>query len=209
MLDIIDVGMGNIRSITNVIARLGLASNLISNPNNLSSDILLLPGVGSAQPFMHRIRSRCFDMAINDHVKRGKRIIGICLGFQVMTEFSEEDGGTECLGLIKAQTVSLNKYDRIFNHNQWEQFSLRKEELFLLQNHTSLVNHKKRVIKGRVFYNHEYGVEIPRSDLNYKPINTETLRAFASMYCNGNIIGIQFHPEKSQKTGVDLLSFIL
>ena len=202
--------MGNVRSIINVIGRLGLASNLVSDPNNLSSDTVILPGVGSAQPFMHKIRSRSFDIAINDHVKRGNKIIGICLGFQVMTEFSEEDAGTECLGLIKTQTASLSKYNKFVNHNQWEQFSLRKEDLSLHENHTPRLNCKKRVINGRVFYNHEYGVIIPRSDnIHYKTINTDSLRAFASMYCNKNIIGIQFHPEKSQTTGIDLLSFVL
>ena len=85
MLDIIDVGMGNIY-ITNALARLGLGANVISDPNHLRSNTLILPG-GSAQPFMQKIRSSHFDTAIYDHVKKGNKIMGICLGFQVMIIF--------------------------------------------------------------------------------------------------------------------------
>ena len=71
-----------------------------------------------------------------------------------------------------------------------------KEYLDLPNCDFSLLNSKKRVIKGRVFYNHEFGVEIPQNNNCYKAIDDNFMR-FASFYCNKSIVGIQFHPEKA------------
>ena len=209
MVDLIDIGMGNVRSIDNALSRLGVICRVIFDPNMLSSNTIILPGVGSALPFMTRIRAKHFDKAIQNHAYNGNKIIGICLGFQVMTEFSEEGGGTKCLGLIKTETVPINRYHSYSNHNQWERFYLRREELHLQENFDSILRSKRIIINGRVFYNHEYGVKIPHGDQNFKQINSNSLSSFASMYCSGNIIGIQFHPEKSQITGLELLSMLL
>ena len=209
MVDIIDVGMGNVRSISNIFSRLGISFNIVTNPNALSANTLLLPGVGSALPFMQRIYAKKFDLAIQKHIDNGNKIIGICLGFQVLTEFSEEDGGCKCLGIIKTKTIPLNKYYNSSNHNQWERFSIRKRDLSLPDHCGSLLRCRSRVVKGRVFYNHEYGVEIPKNQENFFQINSSNLSHFASMYSKGNVIGIQFHPEKSQSTGSQLLSLII
>ncbi|MDA7490985.1 imidazole glycerol phosphate synthase subunit HisH [Synechococcus sp. AH-707-M23] len=209
MLDLIDVGMGNIRSISNILCRLGVSSKIITEPKSLSSNTIILPGVGSALPFMKKICAQKFDSAIKNHVMNGKRIIGICLGFQVMTDFSEEDGGTECLGLINTNTVSIHDHHLSSNHNQWEKLSLKKEDLNLSHKITPIVPSRKLVVRGRVFYNHEFGVKIPCDDKFYHRINDKSLSSFASIYSNRNIIGLQFHPEKSQNTGLDLLSMIL
>ena len=209
MVDLIDVGMGNICSINNILRRLGVSCKIVSDPSSLSSQTILLPGVGSALPFMNRIREYEFDKAIYSHVDKGHKIIGICLGFQAMTDYSDEDGGIKCLGLIKTRTEAISTDASICNHNQWENFTLRKDELELDLPSILVTQSRKRVIRGRVFYNHEYGVRIPLNNRHYKSIGSGSLSRFASLYCNNNIIGVQFHPEKSQYTGLDLLSFIL
>ena len=208
MVDIVDIGMGNVRSIRNVLSRLGLESNIVSCPESLSSHTLILPGVGSASPFMKKLHSTKLDCSIREHVNRGNKLIGICLGFQVMTLFSEEDGGTQCLGLINTNTVSINRFHHHTNHNQWEHFSLKKEDLSLPVI-TSPTRSRKRVVKGRVFYNHEYGVQVPPNSPHFKSINLDSLSSFAAIYSSDNVIGIQFHPEKSQVTGLELFSMIL
>ena len=209
MVDIIDIGMGNVQSIINILVRLGINPKVAHTPDSLSSKTLILPGVGSALPFMQKLCEYSFDKAILDHVKQGKRIIGICLGFQVMTEFSEEDGGTNCLGIINTQTISIKKHYHSSNHNQWETFSLRKDDLHLSEQCDSILTLRKRVVHGRVFYNHEYGVKINSDDIGFSRINSDSLSSFASMYSNDNIIGLQFHPEKSQDTGLQLFSLLL
>ena len=209
MVDIIDVGMGNIRSIKNVLSRLGVSCRVVHEPSSLTSRTLILPGVGSARPFMQKISALQFDSAIQQHIFNGNKLIGICLGFQVLTEFSEEDGGTKCLGLIKSNTIHLSNCYHSSNHNQWEKFSIRKPDLCLSENFDSLLRCRLSVVRGRVFYNHEYGVNIPCAQEYFMPINSTDLSSFASMYSKDNIIGIQFHPEKSQITGLQLLSLVL
>lgn len=209
MVDIIDVGMGNIRSISNILSRLGVSCRAVNEPSLLTSRTLILPGVGSAQAFMQKIRGKKFDSAIQKHKLNGNKLIGICLGFQVLTEFSEEDGGTKCLGLIKTKTTHLSKHSNLSNHNQWEKFSIRKQDLCLSDDFDSTLRSRTSVVRGRVFYNHEYGVTIPYNQEYFRPINSLDLSSFASMYSKENIIGIQFHPEKSQITGLQLLSLVL
>ena len=209
MVDIIDIGMGNVCSIRNILSRIGVNSKIVTDPAKLSSPVAILPGVGSARPFMQKIRVLKFDKALQRHINSGNKLIGICLGFQVMTEFSEEDGGTSCLGLIKSETVALTRHSSSSNHNQWEKFSLRKEDLYLSGVSSLEIRSRKRTIHGRVFYNHEYGVKIPDDTSSYKKINDHHLHPYASMYYKNNIIGIQFHPEKSQLTGLELFSMIL
>lgn len=209
MVDIIDVGMGNIRSIKNVLSRLGVSCRVVHEPSSLTSRILILPGVGSARPFMQKMCALQFDSAIQQHVSNENKLIGICLGFQVLTDFSEEDGGTKCLGLIKANTIRLSKNYHSSNHNQWEKLSIRKRDLCLSEDFDSLLSCRLSVVRGRVFYNHEYGVNIPFAQEYFAPINSTDLSSFASMYSKDNIIGIQFHPEKSQITGMQLLSLVL
>lgn len=206
MVNIIDLDIGNIRSISNMLSRLGVSSETISEPSLINSRTLILPGVGSASLFMQKIRARHFDKAIHDHIRNGNRLIGICLGFQVLTEFSEEDGGTKCLGLIETNTIHLSKHSNLFNHNHWEDFFIRKQDLSLSEETGFKSRSRLSVVRGRVFYNHEYGVKIPSDNQCFTQINSTELASFASIYSKDNIIGIQFHPEKSQATGHQLFS---
>ena len=190
MVDIIDVGMGNVYSVRNNLSRLGVSCRIIDDPNALTSPIIILPGVGSALSFMNNIRAKNFDKAIQTHIIKGNKIIGICLGFQVMTEFSEEDGGIACLGLIKTETISLQRHYPSSNHNQWEKFSLRKEDLSLSKNHISIFNSRKRVINGRVFYNHGMELKYPIT----KSISNQLIRPILlpTPLCTAKIILLAF-----------------
>ena len=87
-INVVDLGIGNIQSIKNWIERANIKVKLVSKPEKIDSEIIVLPGVGSAGPFMKKLRHSNFDKLIKNHFKQGKRIIGICLGFQVLTKFS-------------------------------------------------------------------------------------------------------------------------
>ena len=69
---------------------------MITQPYELSASTLILPGVGSANNFMIKINDLGFDLSIREHAASGKKLIGICLGFQIMTKYSDEDDGTKC-----------------------------------------------------------------------------------------------------------------
>ena len=204
-VDIVDVGGGNTKSIKNWFESCAVNARCVQRVDQLEADLLVLPGVGAVKSYMERLQQRGFDSAIVDHVNCGGRLMGICLGFQIMTAFSEEDGGVSGLGLIDAEVKRL---ENGVSHNGWEAFSLRKDQMNGQSFSSSEKLSRKTVLDGRVFYNHEYGV-INKDLLAFEvPVSPELTR-YSGMLVKDKIIGIQFHPEKSQLTGLALLSMVM
>ena len=204
-VDILDIGSGNIRSIKNWIEKANVQARIVSNVSELQSDLLILPGVGSAGSYMQRLKAGHYDQAVHEHVEKGGRLLGICLGFQIMTHYSEEDGHVEGLGLINGYVQRLSNN---LSHNGWEPFYIRTNEMngqsFHNQHHLT----RKKVLDGRVFYNHEFGVVSKESTVFSVPIS-DSLSQYSGLMVKDKVIGIQFHPEKSQISGSQLISMIL
>ena len=200
-VDILDVGVGNTRSIDHVLKRLGLSSNFVHQPSDLSSETLIIPGVGSAYHFMAKIRKADLKECLIERAGSGKRIIGICLGFQMLGQYSEEDGGVEGLGILSGYAERLSSNG---SHNGWEPYRFDRSNL---SHTTSSSLTRKRVLTGRVFYNHEFG--FINKDSCYEQKIPGCLHKYSSLLIKDNIIGIQFHPEKSQTTGLNLFSMLL
>lgn len=204
-VDILDIGSGNIRSVRNWVEKSHIPSRVVMHPEDIQSEMLILPGVGSARSYMKRMQAGFFDQAVKEHVKRGHRLMGICLGFQLLMEYSEEDGHVDGLGLLKGHTERLYAGN---SHNGWEPLSFNRNEM-----NTQNFNNKyhlthKRIFNGRVFYNHEYGVISRDTKVFNLPISDE-MKKYSGLLVKDNIIGIQFHPEKSQVSGTDLINMIL
>lgn len=208
-VDIINLGSGNVRSIYNILSSLNVYSRLVDKPEDIQSQVLILPGVGSAKPYMQKLQASGFDRAIKGHVASGKKIIGICLGFQLMTQFSEEDGDVDCLGVIPGRVTRLMYDNQSSNHNGWTPFSIKREMLNAASYAPLHKLTRKQIVRGRVFYNHEYGVVLDANQSQSIGINHAHYNHYTAMYISENIIGMQFHPEKSQITGSELLSLIL
>ena len=204
-VDILDVGSGNIQSIKNWIERTHVTSQVVSSPSEIRSELLILPGVGSASSYMHRLRSGQYDEAIYEHLAKGRRLMGICLGFQLMTNYSEEDGYVKGLGLIDAHVERLKGE---ISNNGWEPLQLHRDHMNGQSFHPQQNLTKKRVLKGRVFYNHEYGV-VNNEKRIFSVSVSDSLARYSGLLVKDKIIGIQFHPEKSQLSGLDLISMIL
>lgn len=204
-VDILDIGSGNIRSIKNWIEKENISTRIVSKANEINSSLLILPGVGSAGSYMKRLKAGQYDQAVIEHVEKGGRLLGICLGFQIMGNYSEEDGHTEGLGLIDTHTKRLPEN---MSHNGWENFYLRKNEMNNESFNSQYKLTKKTIINGRVFYNHEYGVLNNESTAFSIPVSN-SLSQYSGFLIKDNIIGIQFHPEKSQISGSELISMIL
>jgi len=204
-VDILDIGSGNIQSIKNWIENENVIARVVSDIHNIKSDLLVLPGVGAAGSYMERLKKGSHDQAILEHVGKGGRLLGICLGFQIMSNYSEENGHVTGLGLLDGHVERLSSQ---CSHNAWESIFLRRNKM----NGQSFNNQcrltKKSVLNGRVFYNHEYG--FINQDLNSfsLPIS-DSLSQYSGLLVKDNIIGIQFHPEKSQVSGSELISMIL
>lgn len=204
-IDIVDLGCGNIASVQHWVENTSISARVVSNVCDLRSELIVLPGVGAAGFYLDALRARHFDEAIQEHVDRGGRLVGICLGFQAMSDYCEEDNGHAGLGLISGEVKKLNG---IHSHNQWKPFVLRKDRLG--SQHFSPVASlsKKRLIDGRVFFNHEYGFVVDDNRAFSLPIG-DTLDKYSAMVVKDRIIGMQFHPEKSQQTGLEILKMIL
>lgn len=204
-VDILDVGSGNIQSVRNWIEKANIPVRIVSKASDMQSNLLILPGVGSAGPYIKRLRHRGCDQAILEHVDKGGRLLGICLGFQILCEYSEEDDGTKGLNLIEGHVERL---PRGVSHNSWEPIRFRKNGMNGQSFNAKERLSRRNILDGRVFYNHEYGVVNNNNNSFSIPVS-ETLSKYTGLYVSSNIIGMQFHPEKSQITGLELLSMVL
>ncbi|MFK7993552.1 MAG: imidazole glycerol phosphate synthase subunit HisH [Granulosicoccus sp.] len=204
-VDIVDVGCGNIGSIRNWVENTNISTRVVSNVRELKSQIIVLPGVGAAGYYLKSLRASNFDNAILEHVDKGGRLIGICLGFQAMSDFCEENSGHRGLGLIKGEVKKLNG---LHSNNQWQPFKLSKDRMGVQSFYQQANLTKKRTVKGRVFFNHEYGFVVDDKKAYSQPINKE-LSNYSAVAVKDRIIGMQFHPEKSQKTGLEIIQMIL
>lgn len=171
----------------------------------MTSDFLIIPGVGSAGEYMKKLKLLGFDNAIKDFVSNGKKILGICLGFQIMMENSEENGGVECIGLLKGKVERIAPH---YSHNGWEPFNFDKYKFFGPNLWVETNKSRRRFINGRVFYNHEYSV-LNNCKTQKNLSIPGKLSIYSSVIVKGSIMGCQFHPEKSQITGDSFLSLIL
>ncbi|MCG9579481.1 imidazole glycerol phosphate synthase subunit HisH [Vibrio tubiashii] len=204
-VNILDIGSGNISSIQFWLENSNIGSQVINDPNGINSDLLILPGVGSAGSYMKRLTDGRFDQAILEHLDKGGRLLGICLGFQIMSNWSEEDGGVKGLGIISGRVERL---PHNMSHNSWEAINFNKTKLLGQSLNNKMNYSRKRILNGRVFYNHEYGFVNDDKEAFTVPVSKQ-LEQYSGFLVKDNIIGIQFHPEKSQRTGAELISMII
>jgi|TARA_B100001029_G_scaffold48172_1_gene38267 imidazole glycerol phosphate synthase glutamine amidotransferase subunit len=206
MINILNFGYGNAASIANTLESMEYPFKLVSHPKELVPGVLIVPGVGSIGVFSENLRRNQWKTHIQKYAKEGNNIIGICLGLHAFTSFSEESGGMRCMALLgkNIKTTVLNK-DSEKSNTGWLPFSITKE---FLDNNSWVPFYgrsRKQSLKGRVFYNHIYGANIKAKN----SLQIQGYENFSSIVVKKNIMGIQFHPEKSQALGKLILEFIL
>jgi glutamine amidotransferase len=193
---IINYNLGNPKSIKNMLSYLGIDAVISDDLNALkSADRLILPGVGHFAHGMNQLNNLGFTDVIKEHaLTQQKPILGICLGMQLITNFSEE-GDVDGLGLIDAQTKKFQLQDKSLKipHMGWNEVSWQKESPIL----NSLSE------KPRYYFVHSYFVEC--NNQNDVLGTTHYGQDFVSAFQHDNIIGMQFHPEKSHQFGMELL----
>ena len=197
---IVDYKVGNTKSIINMIRRLGGEAFLIQERSDFeSADKLILPGVGSFKHGMRSLVSSDFLPSLNYHVKeKKKKTLGICLGMQLLMRFSEEG---DCTGLnfIDADVVKFKREEMASQlpvpHMCWNSLELNKKIDFHLSG------------TSRFYFVHSYHVANCKKEdiLGY----TEYGYKFVSMVQKDNLLGVQFHPEKSLKSGLAFMKFFL
>ena len=188
-IGIIDYGIGNVYSLVKCLKSIGYRAITSSDSLILEKcDLLVLPGVGSFPYAMKQLFASKLDKFIINQSKSKKPIIGICLGMQLLTQHSEENGGHLGLGIIPGK-ITKNKNSEY--HIGWNNIETPKEKLF-----------SKKFNNHEFFFNHGYSFQ---GNNKYILSKTNFGGSFASAIMKENIIGFQFHPEKSQKAGLQLL----
>lgn len=193
MIVVIDYGIGNLASVINALDKLGVPSQISSNPAVIKKALaLILPGVGAAGQGMKNLIDRNLDKLIVEEIDRGKPFLGLCLGMQLLFETSEE-GNTPCLGIFKG-TVKKFRRERKVPQIGWNNVSQVQptNELF------------KNVPDNSYFYFVNSYYCAPDNSSIIDGI-TDYGEKFASVVAKDNLVGVQFHPEKSGKPGFQLL----
>ncbi len=192
----IDYGASNIRSAQKAFEAIGSAVTLTDDPQVVrEATKLVLPGVGAFGAGMDALRGRKLDSAIRDKVQQGIPLLGICLGMQFLFEESDELGQHSGLGLIPGHVTRFHLQEENLKvpHMGWNQIAHQ-------ETHPLLAN----VPSGAfAYFVHSYYC-VPESAADI--IATTTYgHSFASIVAHDNIFGIQFHPEKSQRYGLQIL----
>ena len=201
MINVIDHGTGNIASINNFLERVNAQHQLASEPKSLEeASHIIIPGVGHFASAMIKLKEQELDKAIIDAAKRGVPILGICLGMQILYEYSEE-GMSEGLGLMKGRVVKKvpSNIDRFKVPNVGWLSVERKKASSLFQN----INNEDSIF----YFANSYAV---KSDDQSDVTSTYSFDdEYVAHSERENIYGTQFHPEKSGDVGHKLMQNFL
>lgn len=200
MIKLIDVGFGNISSLKNWMSVASLQFDIVTEKQVFrKSDIILMPGVGSAEFAMHRLGELSILDNISDHIRGGGRYIGICVGMHLLYEYLDE-GQCEGIGVFKGTVERLGNT----SNTKWSELNIQKTDL-----DTAWYSGfgRKSHFSGRVFNNHTYGI------LSYQERRgsfciMDSTSTFVQVIGNSNVLGFQFHPEKSQIFGDKIAKFM-
>ena len=186
---VVDYGSGNLMSVVNAFKHWSTDVIVSSELNDIKkADALIFPGVGSAISAMYNLHQRDLVPCIIESINKGIPFLAICLGFQLLMDISEE-GSTECLGIVPGQTKRFNTRLKV-PHMGWN-------KVFLKNKHPLFNNIPN---ESYFYFVHSYFVE-PKMIDNVLA-TTEYDRKFCSVLHSNNVIGTQFHPEKSGTTGL-------
>ncbi|MCD6435051.1 MAG: imidazole glycerol phosphate synthase subunit HisH [Clostridiales bacterium] len=189
---IVDYGLGNINSVQTALKKVGLDMIVTDEAEKIANaEFVLLPGVGAFRDAINLLKQKGLDIAIKKFVDSGKPLVGICLGMQLLYDKSYEYGEYEGLGLIPGEIVKFKKGKKI-PHMGWNNLKIKKDdELF------------KYIKEDQyVYFVHSYYAESSKEEMIAYTEYGETIPAIVR---KGNVIGFQFHPEKSGEVGANLL----
>ena len=196
MIAIIDYGVGNLFSLCSSLKRIGAEAVVTSDPEMIrAADKLILPGVGAFADAAQKLRNSGLDVLIKEQAAAGKEMMGICLGMQLLFEKSYEFGEYEGLGLLKGSVIPMEgtiPAELKIPHIGWNALHFCKESKLL------------RYIKDGdcVYFVHSfYAADCAESVIATAEYGKELTAAVQK----GNVMGCQFHPEKSGEVGLNIL----
>jgi glutamine amidotransferase len=195
---IIDYGMANLRSVQKAFETVGADARIISQPEQIdAAERIVLPGVGAFCDAVATLRDRRLAEPILRHIERGKPFLGICLGLQMLFDVGYEDGEHRGLGVIPGACIRFD-VDEVFGlkvpHMGWNQLEFKTPSPLF----RDLPN------QANVYFVHSY--HVTPKDESVIAATTDYGRPFVSSIVRDNVMATQFHPEKSQKVGLQILA---
>ncbi len=192
---IVDYGMANLRSVQKAFEKFGHAAEISGDPNRVAAaDKVVLPGVGAFRDAIARLNESGLAEPLREHMRRGKPFFGICLGLQMLFTKSYEDGEHRGLDYFPGEVVRFTDVPGLkVPHMGWNQLHVRRAA-------PPLVEFPEN---GAVYFVHSYYV-VPR-DKNIIATETDYPTPFTSAIWSDNVFATQFHPEKSQRVGLEML----
>ena len=190
---IIDYGVGNLRSVEKAFAATGCDAIVSSDECVLrAAERLVLPGVGAFAACMKALKERSFELLVREKANEGTPLLGVCVGMQLLFEESDEFGSTPGLGLLKGR-VRRFANDLVVPQVGWNRIHQKREHALF-----------DGITEGAFcYFVHSYYCQ--PVDEAVVAGETEYGQRYASVVAQGNICGVQFHPEKSQDVGLRML----
>ena len=191
---IVDYGMGNLRSVEKGLQKVGVEAGVCAEAAGFDSyDGLVLPGVGAFGDAIDHLRDREMDRALLEYIDSGRHLLGICLGLQLMFEYSEEHGRNEGMGIIAGRVTRLPDTVKV-PHMGWN----------VLQAKSGVPLFAGIESGSRFYFVHSFYCE--PSDREWTIGTTTYGLEFTCAAGKGNVWGLQFHPEKSSLLGLEILA---
>lgn len=196
MIRIIDYGVGNLFSLRSSLRAIGIDADYTGNPAEIrKADKLILPGVGAFRDAREALRSTGLDRVVQEEAGKGKPLMGICLGMQMLFDKSYEYGEYEGLGLIPGEIVPMEgriPKELPIPHIGWNELALKQPSPLM----------KNTANGDYVYFVHSYYAETPAE---YVIATTEYGVEMTAAVQKDNVYGCQFHPEKSSEIGLSIL----
>lgn len=196
MISIIDYGVGNLFSLRSSLRAIGIDADYTGNPAEIrKADKLILPGVGAFRDAREALRSTGLDRVVQEEAGKGKPLMGICLGMQMLFDRSYEYGEYEGLGLIPGEIVPMEgriPKDLPIPHIGWNELMLKQPSPLM----------KNTANGDYVYFVHSYYAE---TSAEYVIATTDYGVEMTAAVQKDNVYGCQFHPEKSSEVGLSIL----
>lgn len=202
MIGIINMQTNNINCFIKILKKLNYKYKIINTIKDYDDEIikLIIPGIGNYKECIEYIKINNIDKVIHQHIALNKKILGICIGMQILSSYGEETEVTKGLDIFKNTKTEKLKTNLILPHIGWNSIKILNNDYDNLFNNVDL--------NSDFYFVHSYNVICDNKDIIFSTTkygNTD----FISIIKNDNIFALQFHPEKSGKNGIKLIENFL
>jgi glutamine amidotransferase len=194
MIALVDYGMGNLLSVRKALEASGGDVEVVGRGSDIrKADAVVLPGVGNFGDGMEHLAKRGFPGEIIRFIESGKPFLGICLGMQMLLEESEEAPGVKGLGVFKGRVTRFPDKGIKVPHMGWNSITLKGRSRYT------------RGIPDKSYFYFVHSYYSAPEDINTVIARCDYILDFTAVIGRDNVVGVQFHPEKSQNPGLTIL----